>query len=416
VQINIKRRRRQPPLRVVKEKRNGRVRFKVAGYYEDGRRKRCYFGTQKEAETFIQAENTKRQNLGNRAQRINGALAEDAIRAADLLRTHGMTVYDAARTAAEAAEKLAPFRISIADAIDSFLATMHQRQASVPLLTLADEFVRNRTAKQKSRAYLYDLEKRLSRFVKDFGAERIVSEVQASEVDAWIHSLRLGPQSINNFRAVLSAAWSFAVKRGYAGENVIAHIDKVKVARDNIGTFSPDEVSRLLNAAAPEVVPFLGIGVFAGLRPEEIKRLRWSDVSLEDRLITVNATVSKTARKRFAEIPDNLAEWQRPFVGRMGSVACPNLQKLVRDARDAAGIKHWPHDVLRHTFASAHYAHFQNPAHTALVLGHRDQQMLMNHYRNLMRPSDAARYWEVRPVRQFGKIITMKAAQLRDSA
>ena len=64
------------------------------------------------------------------------------------------------------------------------------------------------------RFYLSELAKRLARFSRDIGPDRIVSE------DASIHGLCLGAQSMNNFRAVLSAAWSFAVRRGYARENV----------------------------------------------------------------------------------------------------------------------------------------------------------------------------------------------------
>ena len=383
------------------------MRFKVTGYYVGGKRTRRYFVTREEANTFVQAETIKRENLGNRAQRIDGALAEDAIRAADLLRGHKLTIYDAARLAADAAEKLAPHGVGPGDAVDFYVAAMRERQASVSIGDLIDEFLENRAAKRKSRAYLYDLEKRLARFAREFGSGRIVSDVQAAEIDAWIHGLGLGPQTMNNFRAVLSAAWGFAVKRGYARENIVTRVDKVKVTRDNVATFSPDEVKRLLNAAPFELLPFLAIGVFAGLRPEEIKRLRWSDVSFEDQLITVNATISKTARKRFAEISENLLQWLRPFAGRTGPVACRNLQKLMRQARKDAGIANWPPDVLRHTFASAHYAHFKNPAHTALLLGHRDQQMLMNHYRNLMKPSDAARYWKIVPPEVHAKIVAL---------
>jgi len=63
----------------------------------------------------------------------------------------------------------------------------------------------------------------------------------------------------------------------------------------------------------------------------------------------------------------------------------------------AAGIEQWPQDVLRHSFASAHYAFHRNPAQTALLLGHRDQDMLLTHYRDPMKPTVAARYWMILP-------------------
>src|SRR5207253_7899334 len=99
----------------------------------------------------------------------------------------------------------------------------------------------------------------------------------------------------------------------------------------------------------------------------------------------------------FAEISDNLMAWLRPYIGRVGRVAPPNLTKLRRKTMKSAGIDHWAPDVLRHSFASAHYAFHKNPAHTALLLGHRDQDMLLTHYRDLMKPTEAKQYWALMP-------------------
>ena len=69
----------------------------------------------------------------------------------------------------------------------------------------------------------------------------------------------------------------------------------------------------------------------------------------------------------------------------------------------AAKIEKWPPDVLRHSFASAHYAFHRDPARTAVIMGHRDQNMLLTHYRDVMKPSEAARYWMIRPDVARGK-------------
>ena len=75
-----------------------------------------------------------------------------------------------------------------------------------------------------------------------------------------------------------------------------------------------------------------------------------------------------------------------------------------------ASIEYWPPDVLRHSFASAHYAAYKNPAHTALLLGHRDENMLLTHYRDLMKPNDAARYWTIAPRIAANNILPMASA------
>ena len=63
------------------------------------------------------------------------------------------------------------------------------------------------------------------------------ADITSAEVDQWIQSLNVGPQTQNNFRAVLSAMWTFAVRRGYATVNAIQFVDKSSVVRDHIPTF-----------------------------------------------------------------------------------------------------------------------------------------------------------------------------------
>jgi integrase/recombinase XerD len=389
-------RRRSHALRIVRERLNGKYRFKIAGYYVDGKRIRKYFETRKAAETFIEAEQIRRENLGKRATHIDGALAEDALRASDILKSTPYNLFDAARFVVHAHTKLEPHAVRIDDAVNAHAAAIERRNRSVIVNKLADEFIENRRAKGKSEIYIRDLLTRLRRFKLSMG-HRITADITTGEVDQWIQSLNLGPQTQNNFRAVLSTMWTFAVRRGYATTNVIQLVDKTLVVRDHIPTFSVEQLKRLLSAASPDYLPVLAIGAFAGLRPEEIAKLTWEDLDFNERTIRVNASAAKTRKKRFAEISDNLVAWLKHYAGRTGPVAPPNLQKLRRATMKAANIEKWPSDVLRHSFASAHYAFHRDPARTAVIMGHRDQNMLLTHYRDLMKPSEAAKYWSLAP-------------------
>src|SRR5215510_8086184 len=138
-----------------------------------------------------------------------------------------------------------------------------------------------------------------------------------------------------------------------------------------------------------------------------MNKLRWEDLDLQERTIKVNASAAKTRKKRFAEISDNLLLWLEPYAGCVGLVAPPNLQKLRRATMKTAKIQKWPADVARHTFASMHYAFHRDPARTAVIMGHRDQNMLLTYYRDVMKPSEAARYWLIRPDVAEGKIVSM---------
>ncbi|MCB1086373.1 MAG: hypothetical protein KDM63_04960, partial [Verrucomicrobiae bacterium] len=59
----------------------------------------------------------------------------------------------------------------------------------------------------------------------------------------------------------------------------------------------------------------------------------------------------------------------------------------------------WPRNGLRHCYASYHLARYRNPAELVLNLGHHDDaDTLFNHYRGLVKPSDADAYWSITPV------------------
>jgi integrase len=68
-------------------------------------------------------------------------------------------------------------------------------------------------------------------------------------------------------------------------------------------------------------------------------------------------------------------------------------------SRNGAEIEKWPSDCLRHTFASMHFAHFKNASETAHELGHADLKMLYRHYRERVKPAEAALFWEIRAQR-----------------
>jgi integrase len=108
----------------------------------------------------------------------------------------------------------------------------------------------------------------------------------------------------------------------------------------------------------------------------------------------------------------NLRKWLEPHRQLKGSVTPQDrweFRRLLGQAREQAGITEWPENALRHSFASYHVAHFKDPKGLALEMGHRDSGMLFNHYRALVRPTEAERYWHIVPV-QTANVVPMAAA------
>jgi integrase len=334
----------------------------VVSFKRNGKRARSFFENKKVAQTFAQLKNNER------------AIGET-----------------------EGAKQLAAYGKTVADAIEFYLPHL---KASNRTCTFADLVTELRAAKKAdgaSAAYLKDLKCRLGQFANSFG-NRLVSEIQAHEIDRWLRELGLAPQTRNNSRRVLRTAFGYATARGYATSNPAASAAKAKVIDKPPGILTVQQTASLLEAASREVLPYIAIGLFAGLRRAEIERLDWSQIDFETGLIEVTAQNSKTAQRRLVTMQPNLREWLLPLRKHNGSVTPSNcFRELFEQARVAAGIAQWPDNALRHSFASYHMAHFKNAASTALELGHHDSRITFAHYRELVKPKEAHRYWEIMP-------------------
>jgi integrase len=161
-----------------------------------------------------------------------------------------------------------------------------------------------------------------------------------------------------------------------------------------------EETKKLLQRAVEtkddDMMLYLAIGAFAGLRVAEIERLDWREIDLRGKLIEVTAAKAKTRQRRHVTIAANLAEWLRlvPADRRTGQV----IKGQVRVDRFAerAGVTEWPKNALRHSFVSFHLARHRDAAVTAGQAGH-DQNMLFANYRELVKPGPATAYWKIRP-------------------
>jgi integrase len=193
--------------------------------------------------------------------------------------------------------------------------------------------------------------------------------------------------------------------------NPVSYTAKPKLIDKAPAIFTVDDLRSLLYAAtrtAHDVIPMLAIGAFAGLREAEIDRLDWSEIDLARGHIDVQATKSKSARRRIVPIQPNLAEWLRPYVGLTGKVVPIGPRRKLKRVRKEAGLARWPNNGLRHSFASYRLAAIHDGPRVASELGHTSPQMLYNTYRELVRPAEAERYWKIEPAAEAEKVVAFQ--------
>lgn len=378
-------------LRIVPIANNPHYSFCVDGIATGGKRKRIYCRTEKEAKAELKRIDTQLRREGE----------------------GGLEISDGTRVlATEANELLAPYGKNILDAARFYAAHLATAAHDVQVVHLVDEYQQAKRRANFSRHYLDDIQQRLRRFSECFGL-RSVRSLKSGEIEEWLHGLGLGPQSVNNFRAVVRAFFSYAVKRGYIETNPIAAIDKVRVGDDPPEIFTPEQLALVLAAAPTDLLPALAIGAFAGLRASEVLRLEWSDIDLVRGSISVAARKSKSARRRLVKITPNLSTWLVPYATAQGKVFA-GQKRAYHDAIDRLvkplAIK-WPLNGLRHSFASYHLEKYQDAGKLMLALGHTTTRLIFEAYRELVTPEAAEQYWQIMSPGEPTNIVRIGAAQ-----
>ena len=370
-----------------------RVRWNQAG-----KRQSRYFPTKTAAATFSTEKDVELTNEG----RKHGEFSDAERRA----------ILTARETAAKMeAEGIKGF--SIEAALDHYAAHMKALRVSKSVKVAITEFLDHREAEAKSVLHLRDLKYRLAKFSKAFGP-RLMASLTTKELDRWLAGIKGAPTTRANYRRIVSNFFTFAKSRGYCGENPVAATARPKVVSSPPGILTPDQTAALLTNCPPEILPALAIGAFAGLRAAEIARLDWREVRLDRGHIEVTAANAKSSKRRLVDISDNLKAWLAPHALTEGRVSVSEMVYRTRldVAKDAAGLKQWPANALRHSFASYHLARGQDAAKTALQLGHTDTEILFDHYRELVEPKDGIAYFEILPPppEAKGKILNFKVA------
>lgn len=347
----------------------------------NGKRQRYFYKTKQEAETKADQLRVAKKNVGEAAFSIPEKLRVEAIEAAELLRPYGQ---------------------SLLDAVKFYLPHLQAKQKTVPWNQFKEEFLSAKTADGASGRYIQDLTNKLNAFARTFG-EREISSINGGEVDDWLRTLKTNagkPVSAltrNNFRRVLVVSFNHARFRGYCAENPVVGTAKAKEIERPVGILSVAELSQLLEHAPVQLRAFIAIGAFAGLRRSELIRLDWRNVDIEQRFIEVTAMKAKSARRRLVRMRDNLRLWLKDLIKPSGAVTPPNFKELLDSTRNLADLHSWPQNALRHSFASYALAHENNAPALALDLGHSNTQLLFQHYREVVKPKDAALYWGISP-------------------
>lgn len=285
-----------------------------------------------------------------------------------------------------------------------FLRWKAERKDSLPVPQVVERFLHAKRTKGRSAKTLRGLDYTLKTFATSFPCE--INKLNRLGVEAWLDRQNVGARRWNNMLADIIALVRFARRDGLLTHEPtgVEQIEKKKVVV-TVKTYTPEELSVLLNGCSKDWLPVLVLGAFSGIRPEELAPedrnekpgLAWENLLWDKRKVDVPAAVSKTRRRRFAPLPDAALAFLAPYRKKKGPIAPEGvrLSNYVRRLKVVTGAA-WKPDALRHSFASYRLALTKDMAALALEMGN-SPDMIFKHYLELAHEDVAARYFGLRP-------------------
>jgi integrase len=257
-----------------------------------------------------------------------------------------------------------------------------------------EEVLAIKTAANLRPKYLSELRRYLRLFAR--GKESMdVGRFGVAEIEAWFAGRNESPSARIGNLGKLSALFDHCWRRDYIKDNPCLRVEKPYVEVGVPKIFSIEQCERLMETAMKtdkNLIPELALGLFAGVRPDEVSRLNWDKIDLKRKLLTIDAAASKVRHRRLVNLHPACVAWLK-LGGELPSLV--NHRRRMDMLKKTAEIYEWPHDVLRHTAAS-HLVALHGARTAAEILGH-SETMLFKHYRELVRPEETKRFWNILP-------------------
>jgi integrase len=352
----------------------------------NGKRSRYFFATKAAAGNFAEEQQIRLKNFGTQGAGIaSPSELEQLVLATSVLK---------------------PFGVSINEVVGDWVAKRQAAEATVTFKEAFQQFEAHLGEKKikgrhVSKSYRTQVKYTFPRFPALH--DRLLTEIDGRMIATATADMK--PSAKNAFLRVLSAffSWCAEVPRQWIKDNPAQRVPKESVGGAEVQTFSAAETARLLYACIEdkELLTYHVLGLFAGIRPEELERTQWEFINLAEKVIVLPREATKTGTRRVIEINDTLTEWLQWITSRFGIQHGPivspvNLRKRLRSVRQTAKLT-WLQDVMRHSYASSWLAIYKDEHRLRDNLGHKSADELWDHYHKATTKAEATRFWKVLP-------------------
>lgn len=360
-----------------------------ASLSDTGRFRRRYFRTRDEAKS--ETQRLREVLLGHREKSsdIQPDLAIDAIRAQQILAAWNISLTQAAK----------------------YYVEKNDVRSKVPTLSQAWEtaLIHRENHRPRTIADMKSWKKALPAWFLSMNCHDIKSEHIVKALDETTTGQTRWKTGLRNISSVLGDV----VKSGAIKQNPVKRVlvKRNPETHDEVTTYTPRELTQLFKACIDYprgeidrlcsgcVIPFAFMA-FAGIRPEEISKLKWEDVSTELKNIRIGSSISKKSNRRNVRMQPTLLTWIEtiPKNLRKGKIIPGRWRYKAAKVRKFAGLDgREKQDALRHSFGSYLLATENDLNLLKSDMGHAHISVYFQHYHKAFTKLEADPYWKVLP-------------------
>jgi len=264
-------------------------------------------------------------------------------------------------------------------------------QLDIPTLTdFSKEYLNYKRDVDKKRSWKRD-EELLVPLNKLLGHKRL-SDIKVKDIEEFkIHRLKeVKSSTVNRSLSVLKHLFNLAKKwEKFYGDNPVSTAGLLEENNLIQRILTPKEEESLLHNSAPHLQNVIIVALNTGMRIGEIQSLKWKDVYLENNIITVDKTNSKSKkehsvyinsilRKLLLEIRLKSGQEEYVFLNDDGN-RIKNITTAFKNARKRSGLSDLRFHDLRHTAATRMVESGVNIVAISKILGHSDIKTTMRY-------------------------------------
>jgi integrase len=284
-------------------------KWRVSGY-SGGKRKQYWHATKSAAQAHARDLNLERAAYGSDLV-LTPALRLEVVQATQLLAPHGKSLLDGIRFY-----------------VDHLTASA---MPTVPLSLLAarvrEEFAQRRAENRLTPRSVDAVCVTLKKLEARFGDVSDIRSITTLQIREWLGTLDVAIKTRNQIRGYTRQIFGLAVQWELLEKNPVTPIEKMNERYNTegvVGSLNAGDTERLFYAADPDVIPFMALWFFGGIRKETIEKLDWANVNLKERHAIVPRTAGKNKRRYKVTLSDNLVAWLQPHERVEGSLMAPS--------------------------------------------------------------------------------------------